>query len=87
MSGCIDEVQMINLTIFRFVIKGYTLGLDRNSTLPLYIHAVKHLGGHFPVTQGAAQLYEPVGQGRLAMVYMGNYRKIPDVILIHMVLQ
>lgn len=87
MSGCIDEIQVVNLSVFRLVIEGYALGLDRNTTLSFYIHAIKHLVGHFPVAQGATQLYETVSQGRLAVVYMGNNGKIPDVILIHMVLQ
>lgn len=72
MARCIDEIQVINLTIFRFEVEGNALGLNRNATFPFYIHAIKHLRGHLSITQGATQLNKPVGQGRLAMVYMGN---------------
>ena len=83
----INEIQMINLAILGFVVQGNTLGLNRDTTLSLNIHGIKHLRRHFTFTQGSAQLNKAVSQCRLAMVYMGNNGKIPDVVLIHIVLQ
>ena len=36
------------------------------------IHGVEHLITHVPLADGAGQLEESIGQGRLAMVDVGN---------------
>ena len=75
------------MTIFSLVIQGNTLRFDRDTAFPLNIHGIKHLCGHFTVTQTITQLYKTVSQSRLAMVYMGNNGKISNVLLIHALLR
>ncbi len=72
MTRCINEIQMVDMTIFGSVIQGNALSLDSNATFTLNIHCIKHLCGHFTLTQAIAHLYKTVGQRRLAMIYMGN---------------
>ena len=87
MARCINEIQMVDVTVFGGLIQGNALGLDSNTTLTFNIHGIKYLCGHLAITQTIAQLYKTVGQRRLAMIYMGNNRKIPNVLLIHVLLQ
>ena len=68
MARRIDEVQLIDLTVTGLVIKRHALGLDGNAPLPLKVHGVEYLLGHFAIGQPAADLDKAVGQGRFAVV-------------------
>ena len=47
--------------------------------LALQIHVVQHLLLHVAVGDGAGDLQQPVGQGALAVVDMGDDAEIADV--------
>ena len=77
------EVQGVLLAVFGAVIEADGAGLDGDAALLFEVHVVEDLALHLPALDGAAELYEPVGEGALAVVYVGYYRKIPDVVLSH----
>ena len=56
------------------------LRLDGDPALALDIHVVENLFGHLAFAKAPADLNQPVGNGRFAMVDMRDNRKIPDVV-------
>ncbi len=80
MSRRVDQVQVVHLPVARLVTQRRGLGLDGDAALALDIHRVEHLGFHFTVGKAATQVNDAIGQGRLAMVDVGNDGEITDVI-------
>ena len=78
MAGGVDQVQVVRLTVSGPVLDPYGLGLDRDPALALEVHRVEHLRPHFLRVNGAGELEDAVGQRRLAVVDVGNYREVPD---------
>ena len=78
----VDEVQDIGLPVVRRIFQPNRPGLNGNAPLPLQIHVVQDLILHLPGLYGLAFLQQPVGQGGLSVVNMGNDRKIPQFIQI-----
>ena len=74
----IDQVEDVLLPIGRRVIHPGGLKLDRDSPLPLQVHVVQELVLHVPVGHGARVLQQAVGQGRLAVVDVGNDAEVAD---------
>ncbi len=79
MAGGINKIELVNMAIVGFIIERDTLRLDRDTALALDVHRVQHLLLHFTLGQAFAGLYQAIGQGRLAMIDMGNNRKIANV--------
>ncbi|MNZ65138.1 hypothetical protein D3C78_833240 [compost metagenome] len=79
MAGGIDEVQLVGFAVLRVVVQGHAVRLDGDAALALEIHGVQHLGLHLAIGQAAADLDEAVGQGRLAMVDVGDDGEIADM--------
>ena len=50
MTGRVDKIQLILLTVSRLVIQGDALGFNRDAPLPLQIHGVEHLFGHLTLS-------------------------------------
>ncbi len=80
-TGGINEVQYIFLTIVGIVYQSCRLQLNGYASLTLKVHAVKYLILHFPLREHPGFFYQPVGQGRFAVIYMSYYAKIPDILL------
>ncbi len=78
-TGGVDEVQLIDLAVLRFVVKRDAVGLDGDAALTLQIHGVQDLSLHFTRGETAAELDETVSQGGLAVVNVGNDGKIADM--------
>jgi hypothetical protein len=76
----IDKVEDILFPREAFVGQPDGLGLDRDAPLPLEIHGVEDLLLELPGGQGPGQLDEPVGQGRFAVVDVGNDGEVPDIL-------
>ena len=76
MARRVNEVQLVDLTVLRLVIQRHALCLDRNTTLALQVHRIEDLLGHLTIRQAAALLDEPVSQGRLAVINMGDDGKV-----------
>ena len=75
----IDEVELVGLAVFGGVLERDALRLYGDAALALEVHGVEHLVCHFALAQGVAQLDEPIRQGRLAVVDMGDDREVADV--------
>ena len=80
MTGGVDQVQNIHLTVLRLVFNAHGIGLDRDAPLPLDIHRVEHLLFHFARRNGVRRLDQTVGQGRFPVVDMGNDGEVADMV-------
>ena len=83
MSGGINDIELVNLTVGCGVTQGDALRFNGDSTLSFDIHRVEYLARHFSFTQATAKLNKAVSQGRFPMIYMGDNRKISDKFRIH----
>ena len=79
-AGRVDQVQVVGLAVGGLVLDPHRLGLDRDPALALEVHRVEHLGLHFLRVDGAGELEDAVGQGRLAVVDVGDDREVADVV-------
>ena len=79
MAGRVHQVEDIGLAVLRLVFEAHRLGLDGDAALALDIHGIEHLLDHVALGQCAGLLDQPVGQGRFAMVDMGDDGEIADV--------
>jgi len=59
--------------------QGDGAGLDGDAPLPLQVHGVQHLLGADALVDGVALLQQPVGEGGLAVIDMGDDGKVADV--------
>jgi hypothetical protein len=76
----VDQIQVVDTTIVRLVLKCCCLRLDRDAALALDVHRVEHLRFHLAIAQTSATLDQAIGERGLAMVDVGNDRKISDVV-------
>ena len=83
MARRVNQVELIRLSIVGLIGQADRACLDGDSLFPLQVHGVEHLILHVALGDGARDLQQPVGQGRLAVVNMGDYAKVADVTLIH----
>ena len=79
MAGGINQVEDVELTIGGFVFHPGRLELDRDAALPLQVHVVEELLLHVPCRHRAGGLQQAVGQGRFAVVDVGNDAEIANV--------
>ena len=79
----IDEVQLVNLAVFRRIFKTHRLRLDGNAPLSLQIHGIQHLRLHLPCRDRPRPLDEPVGQRGFSVVDMSDDGKIAYILLLH----
>ena len=77
--GRVDHVELVLLAILRRVVQGDARGLDGDSPLALELHGIQDLRLHFAVLQTAAELDQPVGQGGLTVIDVGDNRKVTYV--------
>jgi len=77
---CVDEVEVVDLTVARFVLQGSGLGLDGYPTLFLDVHRVEHLRLHLAFFESSTALNETIGQRGFAMIDVGDDRKVSDVV-------
>ena len=79
MAGRVHQVEDVVLAVLGAVIEPHGLRLDRDPALLLDVHIVEHLARHLALGQAAGRLDQPVGQGRFAMVDMGDDGEIADL--------
>ena len=79
-AGGVDQVEDIVFPREALVGQADGLGLDGDAPLPLEVHGVQDLLLELPGGQGPGQLDEPVGQGRFAVVDVGDDGEVPDVL-------
>ena len=74
----VHQVELIGLAVLGAVVEAHGLRLDGDAALALDVHRVEDLLLHLPVGDVAAQLDEPVGERRLAMVDVSDDREVAD---------
>src|SRR5204863_4743082 len=82
-AGRVDQVQLESAAVAGNVLERRGLRLDGDSALAFDLHGVEHLRFHLPVGEAAAALDQAIGEGRFAMVDVGDDRKIADLIHAH----
>ena len=87
MPGRVNQIEVIDITIARLVLQSRGLCLDGDSPLALDIHRVENLLLHLAVGKTAAKMNNAVSERRLAMIDMGNDRKIANMVLLHQCVQ
>ncbi|MCY1552518.1 hypothetical protein D9M68_889180 [compost metagenome] len=60
--------------------QGGGLRLDGDAALTLDFHRVEDLRRHFAVRQSAAALDQAIGQGRFAVIDVGNDGEVADML-------
>ena len=75
----VDEVQLIGLAVLGLIVELHGPGLDGDAPLPLQVHVVQQLGLHLPGGDGVALFQQPVRQGGLAVVDVGDDGEIADI--------
>ena len=80
MTGRVHQVEDVVLAILGPIIEPDGLGLDGDAALALDIHRIEHLLAHVAQGHGAGGLDQPVGEGRFAMVDMGDDGEIADIV-------
>ena len=60
--GRIDQVQDVGLPVVGLVVQPDWVGLDRDPSLALEVHAVEHLGRHFTELEGPRRLEKAIGE-------------------------
>ncbi len=82
MARRVDQVDLILLAVAA-VDHAHRAGLDGDALFPLQIHGVEELLAHLPLGDRVGHLHQTVGQGALAVVDVGNDRKIANVLFVH----
>ena len=80
MTRRIDQVQVIGLAVAGVVLQRHCLRLDGDAALAFDVHRVEHLRLHLAIRQAAAQLDDAIGQGRFAVVDVGDDGKVADLL-------
>ena len=75
----VHEIEAVGLAVGRLVFEANRLGFDGDAALAFDVHRIEHLGAHLAGLQGAAELDQPVGQSRFAVVDMGDDREVADM--------
>ncbi len=78
-AGGIDEIELVDLPVFRLVRQRNGLGFDGNAALALDRIRVEHLRLHLTRLQTAAQLNDAVGERGLAVIDVGDDGEVADV--------
>jgi hypothetical protein len=78
-AGRVDQVDLVLLAPVA-VDHAHGAGLDRDALLPFQIHGVEELLAHFPLGDGVGDLHQAVGQRALAVVDVGDDRKVANMV-------
>ena len=79
MARGVDQIQLVQIAIAGAVMEADGVSLDGDAPLALEIHRVEHLRRHFALRKRAGDLQHAVGQGRLAVVNVSDYREVANV--------
>jgi len=71
-AGRVDEVELVGVPVLRRVGESHRVALDGDPTLTLDVHGVEDLVPEIPLVDPTAVLDETVGEGRLAVIDVGN---------------
>ena len=77
-AGGIHQIDDMLCAPGAAISEAHGLRLDRDATLALELHRIQHLAGHLALLQTAAALDQPVGEGRFAVIDVGDDRDVAD---------
>ena len=78
MAGRVDQVEMVGPTVGAPIRDPHRLCLDRDASLALQLHRVEHLRHVRARIDSAGQLEDAIGEGRLAVVDVGDDREVAE---------
>ena len=81
MTGRVDEIQDIILSVSGTVGNTHCLGLDGDPALLFKLHAVQILVFFLPVGNEFGLFHDPVSQRGFTVINVGNDAEISDVVL------
>ena len=76
----VDQVELIDEAIVRFVVELDGLRLDRDATLALEVHRVEHLILRLARGDRAARFEDPIGERGFAVIDVRDDREVTDAI-------
>ena len=79
MAGCVDKVQQVVFAIGIAIVERDRVALDGDTAFALDVHRIQHLFMQIALCDAIAGLDQPVRQGRLAMIDMGDNAEIANV--------
>ncbi len=77
-AGRVDQVENVGASVSCPIGKADRLRLDGDAALALDIHRIEHLRTHLALAEGAANFDQTVGEGRFAVINMGDDGKVAD---------
>ncbi|GAB6275999.1 MAG: hypothetical protein SAMD01599839_05390 [Rectinema sp.] len=80
MSGSIDKIEHICLSVFRNIGEAYGLALDRDAAFALYVHIVEHLVLEFSQIDEMSFLDKSICESTFPMVYMCDNTKVANML-------
>ena len=78
MTGRVDEVELIQLTILGRVHHADGVGLDGDAPLALQVHGIEYLGLHLAHGERSGQLQQAIRQRGFTVVDMRDDRKVAE---------
>ncbi len=79
MTGCIDQVEYVVLTVAVTVVHSNEVRLYGDAAFPFQIHRIQHLFLQFPTAQSMSILQQAVSQGGFPVINMSNDAKISNI--------
>ncbi len=79
MSGRVDEVELVGLSVVGVVHDADGLRLDGDAALALDVHRVEHLLHHVALLHGVGELEDAVGKRRLPVIDVRDDREVAYV--------
>ena len=79
-AGGVDQVELVDFAVFGGILQVDGPGLDGDAPFPLDVHIVEQLVLHVPFGDGAGGFQNPVGEGGLAVVDVGDDAEVADMI-------
>jgi hypothetical protein len=76
----VDQVQLVGLTVLRRVRHPHGVQLDGDPALAFEVERVEHLSFHFTLLQHPRLLDQPIREGRLPVVDVGDDAEVADVV-------
>ena len=80
MTRGIDQIKMIELTVFGTIIDTYRLALDRDAAFALDVHRIEQLLFHIARRDRFGKFENTVRERRFAMIDVGDDREIADIL-------
>jgi hypothetical protein len=84
-AGRVDQVKLVKLAISGRVLHPHRFSFDGDALFTFEVHRIQHLRHHVALRERAGTLEQPIGQGGLTVVDVGDDDEVADVCLVHSV--